>query len=51
MRKTFILFPNFGQLDKLNEYVYNNEIIRFLNSINPNNKISVFVLISQLRDY
>lgn len=28
-----------------------NEIIRFLNSINPNNKISVFVLINQLRDY
>lgn len=28
-----------------------NEIIRFLNSINPNNKISVFVLINQMRDY
>lgn len=28
-----------------------NEIIRFLNSINPNNKISVFVLINQLRNY
>lgn len=28
-----------------------NEIIRFLNSINPNNKISVFVLINQFRDY
>jgi hypothetical protein len=28
-----------------------NEIIRFLNTINPNNKISVFVLINQKRDY
>ena len=28
-----------------------NEIIRFLNTINPNNKISVFVLINQIRDY
>lgn len=28
-----------------------NEIIRFLNTINPNNKVSVFVLINQLRDY
>lgn len=28
-----------------------NEIIRFLNAINPNNKISVFVLINQLKDY
>ena len=28
-----------------------NEIIRFLNTINPNNKISVFVLINQMRDY
>ncbi len=27
------------------------EIIRFLNSVNPNNKISVFVLINQLRKY
>lgn len=27
------------------------EIIRFLNSINPNNNISVFVLINQLRKY
>lgn len=27
------------------------EIIRFLNSINPNTKISVFVLINQMRDY
>ena len=28
-----------------------NEIIRFLNTINPNNKISVYVLINQLRSY
>ena len=28
-----------------------SEIIRFLNTINPNNKISVFVLINQMRDY
>ena len=27
------------------------EIIRFLNAVNPNNKISVFVLINQMRDY
>jgi hypothetical protein len=27
------------------------EIIRFLNSINPNNKITVFVLVNQLRSY
>ena len=28
-----------------------SEIIRFLNSINPNNKLTVFVLVNQLRSY
>lgn len=27
------------------------EIIRFLNSVNPNNKISVYVLVNQMRNY